>query len=257
MRNVLAIARRELGAYFDSPLAYVVVPIYVVLVGGFALWFDDVFALGTVTLRGVFFWSGVFLLLFAPAVTMRLFAEERRSGSLELLVTLPIREEELVAGKYLAALGLVAVAVACTAGYALMMAWLGTPPATGPAAPAWVRMFTETSLDWGPTLGGYLGLLLMGAALAAVGTAASSLTGNQIVAFLLAVAVSVFPWSIGLFLDRVPVALQPLAQYVAFSFHFENLARGVIDSRDFVYWGGVTGLFLHLAVFTLQRRRFA
>lgn len=257
MQNVLAIARRELGAYFDSPLAYVVVPIYVVLVGGFALWFDDVFALGTVTLRGVFFWSGVFLLLFAPAVTMRLFAEERRSGSLELLVTLPIREEELVAGKYLAALGLVAVAIACTFGYALMMAWLGTPPATGPAAPALVRMFTDTALDWGPTLGGYLGLVLMGAALAAVGTAASSLTGNQIVAFLLAVAVSVFPWSIGLFLDRVPVALQPLAQYLAFTFHFENLARGVLDTRDFVYWGGATALFLHLAVFTLQRRRLA
>lgn len=257
MQNVLAIARRELGAFFDSPLAYVVVPIYVVLVGAFALWFDDVFTRDAVSLRSVVFWSSVWLLLLVPAVTMRLFAEERRTGSLELLVTLPLREEELVLGKYLAALALVGVAVGATFGYALMMAWLGLPPVSGPAAPAALRLFTDTQLDWGPALGGYLALLLMGAALAAIGTAASALTSNQIVAFLLAVVVSVIPWSLGLFLDRVPAELVPLAQAASFGVHVDNLARGVLDSRDFVYWGGVCGLFLHLAVWTLQRRRLS
>jgi ABC-2 type transport system permease protein len=237
MNNVLAIARRELGAYFDSPLAYFVVPVYAVLVGGFALWFDDVFAAGTVTLRGVFFWSAVFLVLLVPAITMRLFAEERRTGSIEILVTLPVTEGELVLGKYLAAVALVAVAVATTLTYAFTMAWLGVPDAVG-GPPTVVRLFTETGLDYGPAACGYLGLVLLGAALAAIGTAASSLTSNQIVAFLLALVISIFP-------------------YVTFDYHFDNLARGVIDTRNLVFWGSVAAVSLHVAVFNLERRRLA
>lgn len=257
VQNVLAITRRELGAYFDTPLAYFVVPIFGLLVGGFALWFDDVFAAGSVNLRGVFFWSGIFLLLLMPAVTMRVFAEEKRTGTLELLVTLPLSESELVAGKFLAAFLVGAVAVASTFGYPLMMAVLGTLPAGTDAAPLFVRVFTETSLDWGPAACGYLGLLLEAAALAAIGVAMSAFTSNQVVAFLLSLVVSVFPYVIGLFLERVPEAVLPLAQYVSFSYHFENLARGVLDSRDFVYWGGLVGLSLHTAVWTLERRRLA
>jgi ABC-2 type transport system permease protein len=257
VQNVLAIARRELGAYFDSPLAYFIVPIYVLLVGGFALWFDDVFAAGTVTLRGVFFWSGLFLLLLVPAVTMRLFAEERRTGSIELLTTLPLTESELVAGKYLAALVMVAVALASTLPYPLMFAVLGLPPAGDDVAPTLLRIFTETNLDWGPALGGYFGLFLLGAALAALGTAASSVTSNQIVAYLLAVVLSVFPWVAGMFLDKVPADVLPLVQYLTFTFHFDNLARGVLDTRDFVYWGALVGLCLHIAVWSLERRRLA
>lgn len=257
MSNILTIARRELGAYFDSPLAYVIVPIYVLLVGGFALWFDDVFAAATVSLRGVFFWSGLFLLLLVPAVTMRLFAEERRTGSIELLATLPLTETELVAGKYLAAVVLVALALAATFTYPIMFAVLGVPPAGDDAAPTFLRVFSETNLDWGPALGGYLGLWLLGAALAAIGTAASSITSNQIVAYLLAVLVSVFPWVAGLVLDTVPPAILPVVQYLTFTYHFDNLARGVFDTRDLVYWGGLIGLCLHFAVWTLERRRLA
>ena len=258
MTNVLAITRRELGAYFDSPLAYFVVPVYVVLVGGFALWFDDLFAAGTASLRGVFFWSAVFLVLLVPAITMRLFAEERRTGSLEILVTLPITEGELVLGKYLAALGLVGVAVATTLPYALTVAWLGTPAiAATDAPPMFVRAFTETGLDFGPAACGYLGLLLLGAALAAIGTAASSLTSNQIVAFLLSLVLSLFPYVTGFFLERVPESLLPLVQHLSFETHFNNLARGVIDSRNLLFWGSVIGLSLHVAVFSLERRRLS
>lgn len=256
VQNVLAITRRELGAYFDTPLAYFAIPVYAVLVGAFALWFDDVFAVGSVTLRGVFFWSGLFLLLLMPAVSMRLFAEERRTGTLELLVTLPLTEAELVAGKFLAAAVVGAVAVASTVGYPLMMAILGAGEAAG-GAPLLLRVLTDTSLDWGPALCGYLGLLLEVAALAALGTAASSVTGNQIVAFLGALLVGVFLYVVGLFLDRVPAELLPLFQYVSFTYHFDNLARGVLDTRDFVYWGGLCGLFLHSAVYSLERRRLA
>jgi ABC-2 type transport system permease protein len=258
MTNVLAIARRELGAYFDSPLAYFVVPVYVVLVGGFALWFDDIFAAGTVALRGVFFWAAIFLVLLVPAITMRLFAEERRTGSLEILVTLPITEGELVLGKYLAAMSLVAVAVGTTLPYAFTMAWLGTPSiAAEDAPPRLVRLFTDTGLDYGPALCGYFGLLLLGSALAAIGTAASSLTSNQIVAFLLALVVSMFPYATGFFLERVPQDLLPLVQYLSFETHFNNLARGVIDSRNLIFWGSVAALSLHVAVFSLERRRLS
>lgn len=258
MTNALAIARRELGAYFDSPLAYFVVPVYVVLVGGFALWFDDLFAAGTVSLRGVFFWAAIFLVLLVPAITMRLFAEERRTGSLEILVTLPITEGELVLGKYLAALSLVAVAVATTLPYAITLAWLGTPAVAAEDAPPFlVRMLTETGLDFGPAACGYLGLLLLGAALAAIGTAASSLTSNQIVAFLLALVVSMFPYATGFFLERVPQGILPLVQYLSFETHFNNLARGVVDTRALVFWGSVAALSLHVAVFSLERRRLS
>lgn len=258
MNNVLAIARRELGAYFDSPLAYFVVPVYVVLVGTFALWFDDLFAAGTVSLRGMFFWGAIFLMLLVPAITMRLFAEERRTGSLEILVTLPITEGELVLGKYLAAVMLVAVTVATTLPYAFAFAWLGTPEVAGDDAPPMiVRAFTETGLDFGPAICGYLGLILLGSALAAIGTAASSLTSNQIVAFLLALVISIVPFAIGFFLERVPTSVLPLVQYLAFETHFNNLARGVVDTRNLLFWGSVAALFLHVAVYSLERRRLS
>ncbi len=256
MRNVLAIARRELGAYFDSALAYVIVPIYVVLVGGFALWFDDVFASGVVSLRSVFFWSALFLVLLVPAITMRLFAEEYRTGSIELLSTFPITEGELVLGKWLAAVALVGVGIACTWTYAATLAVLGVPE-VGSGANALVRLVNESGLDPGEVACGYLGLLLLGGAIAGIGTAASALTSSQIVAFLAALLTSLFPFALGSFLDRVPTALVPLAQYLALTTHFSNLARGVIDLRDVAYCASVAALGLHVAVYALQRRRLS
>ncbi len=256
MKTTLAIMRRELGAAFDQPFAYFLVPIYGLLVGGFSLWFDDVFAAGTASMRGVFFWAGFFLLVLVPALTMRVFAEEKRSGTLEILATLPISEAELVLGKFFAAFALVGLLVASTLGYPLMLAWLSTPATLGEgAAPALLRMFSECGLDWGPVLGGYMGLLLLGSALTAIGLASSASTSNPIIAFLVALALTTFPFVLGLFLDRVPTPLLPLLQYGSFSYHFDSLARGVIDLRDLVFWGGLTGLGLHTAVWLLERRR--
>lgn len=257
MRNVFAIARRELGAYFDSPLAYVIVPIYVLLVGGFALWFDDVFAAGVVSLRSVFFWSALFLVLLVPAITMRLFAEEYRTGSIEMLATLPIRESELVLGKFLAALVLVAVGILCTLSYPISLAVLGVPATAASDSPWIVRVINESGLDLGEVLCGYLGLFLLGAAIAGIGTGISALTSSQIVAFLGALVVSLFPFVLGMFLDKVPPDLVPIAQYLALDYHFDNLARGVIDSRGLVFFGTFAGLGLHVAIYSLERRRLA
>ena len=238
MRNVMAIFRREFAAYFDSPLAYIIVPVFLGLVGGFSLFFQDILAGGVASMRPVFFWCAVFFLLLIPGVTMRLFAEEQRTGSIEMLITLPISEGEMVLGKYLAALALMTLALALTVTYPITLAQLG-------------------ELDWGPVMGGYLGLFLLGAAFTAIGTAASAMTRSQVVAFLIAVVVCLLPFASGFALSRVPEAALPVVQYLSFDYHFDNLARGVIDSRNLLYYASVVALFLHLAVFSLERRRLS
>jgi ABC-2 type transport system permease protein len=238
LRNVYAIFRREFASQFDSPLAYIIVPVFLGLVAAFVLWFQDIFAGGVVNLRPVFFWSAVFFLLLLPAVTMRLFAEEKRTGSLELLVTLPISEAECVLGKYLSALALMLVALLLTAAYPITLAVLG-------------------QVDPGPVLGGYLGLALLGAAFTAIGTAASAATSNQVVAFLLALVLCLIPFATGFFLQQVPAGLLPVVQYISFDYHFNNLARGVIDTRNLVFYVAVVALGLHVATFALEHRRLS
>ncbi len=236
MLNVLAVFRRELTSSFDSPLAYIVVPVFLGLVATFVLWFQDIFAQGVVSLRTFFFWSSLFFVVLVPAITMRLFAEERRTGSLELLITLPMSETQVVLGKYLSALALLAVALLLTATYPVSMAILG-------------------DLDWGPVVGGYLGLVLLGAALCGIGTAASALTSNQVVAFLLAMVLCLLPFATGFFLHKVPAVALPVVQYLSFDYHFNNLARGVLDSRDLIYFLSVGAMGLAVAVLALRHGR--
>jgi ABC-2 type transport system permease protein len=236
MNNVLTIFRREFAGYFDSPLAYIVIPVFLGLVGGFSLYFQDILAAGVASMRPVFFWSAVFFLLLIPAVTMRLFAEERRTGSIEMLSTLPVTEAEMVLGKFLAALSLMTGALLLTLTYPVTLAQL-------------------SDIDLGPVAGGYLGLFLLGASFTAIGTAASAMTRNQVVAFLIALVICLVPFASGYALQQVPAALLPMVQYLSFEYHFNNLSRGVIDSRNLLFYGSVIALFLHLAVFSLERRR--
>lgn len=238
MQNVLAIFRRELASTFDSPLAVIVVPAFLAIVGGFSLFFQDLLAGGQASLRSVFFWSATAFLLLIPAVTMRLFAEEKRTGSLELLVTLPVSEAEVVLGKYFAALALILLALGLTFTYPLTLLVLGDP-------------------DPGPLVGGYVGLALLGAAFCAIGTAASAMTSNQVISFLLALLVGLLPFASGYALGQVPAAVLPVVQYLSFEYHFNNLARGVLDTRDLLFYLSVVGLFLHVAVSALERRRLS
>jgi len=238
MRNILAIAQREFASYFHSPLAYFVVPVFLGLVGIFSLYFQDIFATGIASMRVVFFWSAIFEVLLIPALTMRLFAEERRTGSIELLATLPVTEAQMVLGKYIAAMGLIGLSLLLTLTYPLTLSEL-------------------TDLDIGPIIGGYLGLFLLASSFAAIGIAASAMTRNQVVAFLVALVFCMVPFAMGFALGRVPSDILPVVQYLAFDTHFKNLARGVIDSRDVVYYLSIVALFLHLAVFSLERRRLS
>ena len=236
MHNVLITLQRELISYFNSALAFVVIPVFLLMVGGFSLYFQDFFAAGILDMRSIFFWCAVSFLLLIPAFSMRAFAEEIRTGSIELLVTMPIRDEELVLGKFFSVFAVVCFSLLLTLSYPLTLSELG-------------------AMDWGPIIGGYIGLALLGAALSAIGIAASASTQSQVISFLLAFGVSVVPFAMGYVLTSVPVDLLPVVQYLSFDYHFSNLAKGVIDSRNLIFYGSVVAFALHFAVFQLEQRR--
>ncbi|HEX9750509.1 MAG TPA: ABC transporter permease [candidate division Zixibacteria bacterium] len=236
LSNTLTFAQKELRSLFNSAVAYVILTLFLLIAG----WFfsSGLFLVGEADMRDLFsVVIPITFLFFVPAITMRTIAEERKSGTLELLVTLPVHDVEIVLGKFLAALGLLAAALLLTFAYPLTLTMLGDP-------------------DGGALIGGYLGLLLMGGSYLAIGLFTSGLTQNQIVAFITGFVV-IF----GLFmLDKVlpffPGGVASVLQYLSSSYHFENLARGVIDTRDVIYYLSIMTLFLFLSVRTLESRRW-
>jgi ABC-2 type transport system permease protein len=232
MRNILTIARRELKAYFNSPIAYIVVCAFL-LISGY-LYFNTVFLVGQSSLRSFFTMTPLLLVIFAPAVAMRLISEELRSGTLELLTTMPIRDHEVILGKFIAALAVIGAALAMTLSYAFTIAAIG-------------------ELDWGPVIGGYLGLVLCAAALIAVGLMTSSWTRNQIVAFIFALMICLALWLFDKITFFVPTGLAGLFQFLSIDYHFQNVARGVIDSRDLLYYLSLTTVALFASVRSLSR----
>jgi ABC-2 type transport system permease protein len=236
VRAAWAIAGKEFRGAFASPIAYAWLAVF----AGFTSWFffRGFFVLGLATMRGFFGlapWALVFLL---PALTMRLWSEERRLGTLEVLLTWPVREREAVAGKFLGGLGLLAVSLAATLPLAATVFALGDP-------------------DPGPVLAGYLGLLLFGAAGLAIGSYASALTENQIVAYIAGVALTFALFVAGedFVLVAAPGPLVPVLSAVGLGARFWSIGRGVVDSRDVLYFLAVTLFFLHLTVRRLEESR--
>lgn len=236
MNTIRVIAKREIAGYFSSPIAYVFLTTYVVLAT--FLFFRVFFLVGQADLRPFFLLMPWVFLFYVPAVSMGKWAEERRQGTLELLLTLPIADRDVVLGKFFAGLMLVASALLATLPMAVTVAWLG-------------------KLDWGATLGGYCGLLLLGGVYLAVGLAISSLTHNQIIAFIGTVVVCFVLLVLGepLFTVALPGPLVPLVQYLGLNFHFTSMERGVFDSRDLVYLLSVTAFALWINYRIIQRRR--
>lgn len=235
MSATLAITKRELRTYFNSPVAYIVVTVFMLLAG--YLFFNTLFIEKQAEMRGYFGLAPMLFTFIIPAMTMRLIAEEKGSGTLELLITMPVRDWEVVVGKFLAALGMLAVLLALTLVYAITLASIGP-------------------VDNGPTFGGYLGLLLMGGAYVAIGVMASSFTRNQIVAFILAFAISFALYLFGRIVQIVPESLQPIVAFLSMDGHFESISRGVIDSRDVVYYLSVMAVSLVIATVSLESRRW-
>jgi len=235
MTAALAIWRREFRAYFNSPVAYFVIVVFLALVG--ALFFIPFFTQDRVSMRSFFGLVPFLFVFFAPAITMRLVAEERRSGTIELLITLPVRDVDVIVGKFLAALSLLLVALILTLPYAVTISFFGP-------------------LDWGPVWGGYLGLVLLGSAYLSLGLMASSFTENQIVAFVVALFLSMFFLMVDNFVAYLPSAMVEWVEYLSFGKHFDNAARGVIDTRDVVFYLSFIVLCLFLAFRSLESRRW-
>ncbi len=235
MTPTLAIAKREIRTYFNAPVAYIVVSVYMLLAG--YLFFSTLFIEKQAEMRSYFNLVPMLFTFIIPAITMRLIAEEKSSGTLELLVTMPVREWEIVVGKFLAAMALLGTLIGLTMIYAVTLSFLGP-------------------IDKGPTYGGFFGLALMGGAFVAIGIMASSLTRNQIVAFILAFAISFGLYLCGRIVQIVPESLQPVVAFLSVDGHFEGISRGVIDTRDVLYYLSVMAVGLVVATVSLESRRW-
>ncbi len=233
MSEAWILARKELRAYFDSPVAYVVLSLFLLLTG----WFfsTGLFLENVASVRRVFDYVPFFFLFFIPAITMSTFAEERRSGTIELLLTLPVRDWQVIVGKLLAVSVFVATAIAATLVYAVTVASLG-------------------DIDFGATVGGYLGLVLLGISCGAIGIFASSLTRNQIVAFIIGFGIIFVLYLVDKVTDFVPGSLATVLQYLGTDFHYRNLLRGVIDTRDILYYVSLTVFAGLCTAYSLARR---
>ena len=234
MHNIMVSARREFKSYFDSPVAYIVLTFFLIITGYFFT--SNLFLANQADLRTLWGIVPLLFVFFIPAISMRLLADEKKSGTIELLYTYPIKDSEIVVGKYLAALGLLGVVLVCTLFYAFTIASLG-------------------NIDTGQTVAGYVGLVLMAAAYLAIGVFASSVTDNQIVAFILALFISFFFFIADKILFFLPSGLAGVFEYLGIEYHFQNVARGVIDTRNLLYFASVIFFALLLASHALSRRR--
>jgi ABC-2 type transport system permease protein len=252
--KIWPIFKKEMRLYFTSPVAWVIITMFLLIAGYF---FYSIFAFYTLAsmqsamnpqmarelnvtdsvLRPLFSNVSVILLLLMPLITMRLFAEERRSGTIELLLTYPVRDGAVLVGKYLAALALYAIMLALTLLY-----------------PGIVMYFAR--VEWGPLLTGYLGLLLMGATFLAVGIFASSVTENQIVAAIITFGTLLLLWVVGWSAEYVGGPWGRVLSHLSILEHFDTFARGVLDTKDVIFYLDVTIVALFLTLRSLETRRW-
>ncbi len=234
MQGAKLIAKKELAGYFSTPIGYIVISVFLVIAG--FLFFSTFFLYGQAELRGYFELLPILFAFVIPAITMRLFAEERNTGSFEMLLTLPLATVQVVIGKIMAATVFAAIMIAPTVVYAISIAFVG-------------------SLDIGPVVGGYLGAVLLAAAYASIGVFASSMTKNQIIAFIIGFAICIVLSLITKFLYFVSPKLVSLFEYISADFHFQNIARGVVDTRNIIYFASIIILASMGSIYQLEVRR--
>lgn len=242
MRTTLIVARRELAAYFATPVAYVFIVIFLVMLGALTFAVGNFFDRGQADLAPLFTFLPWLYLLLIPAITMRLWAEERRAGTIELLLTLPVAMWQAVAGKFLAAWAFAAIALALTFPMVITVNVLGTP-------------------DNGVILAGYAGALLIAGCYLAIGAALSATTRNQVIAFVLATAVcfvfTVFgsPVVAGFLADAIPADVLEAARRISLIGRYESITRGVIALRDLVFFATFIGFWLYANAVIVDLRK--
>ena len=241
MQYVWTICKREMNAFFDSLMAYIILVVFLGL-SGFFTWLSgsgDIFFVGQASLAtffGVAYWT---LFFFIPAITMKMIAEEEKAGTLELLATKPISDFQIVAGKWLATWLLIVFALVLTLPYYITVANLGP-------------------IDHGQVVSGYLALLLVSAVYTSIGIFASSLTSNQIVAFIAALFIGLFFQILfGQMASIMPDLLADAVNYLSLNRHFQTLSRGVIGLSNLIYFLTLTVLGFVMATLTLKRRSWA
>jgi ABC-2 type transport system permease protein len=237
MHAIWVISKREFNSFFDSLVSYIFIVVFLGI-SGFFTWLlgSDIFLIGQATLQPFFSIAYFSLFFFIPALTMRMVAEEKRIGTIELLLTKAVSDWQVILGKFIACLVLIAVALFLT-------------------LPYYITVWSLGPIDHGAVWCGYLGMILMSMAYIAIGIFASSITNNQIVAFLLALLIGVFFLIIfdvlsGSFTGTIGQVLN----YLSMSTHFDSISRGVIDSRDLFYFLSITFLGLMLAESSLSKR---
>jgi ABC-2 type transport system permease protein len=242
MRNVGIVLRRELASYFATPVAYVFIIIFLVLTSAFTFYLGNLYERGQADLTPFFTFHPWLYLFLIPAISMRLWAEERKSGSIELLMTQPITLWDAVLGKFLAAWAFAGLALALTFPLWITVAYLGEP-------------------DNGAILAAYVGSFLMAGGFLAIGSCMSALTRNQVIAFILAVVacfvflLAGFPLVLDVFRAWAPQALVNAIASLSFLTHFESISKGVIDLRDLLYFGMLIAFFLIATSITLEVRK--
>ncbi len=234
MKNKIHIFKKEFKGYFISPIAYIVISVFLILSGWF--FFSTFFLYNQAELRGFFNLLPVLTAFIIPAVTMRLFSEEFNTGSYELLLTMPVSEMDIIVGKFLAASAFVAVMMLPTLSYAIFISFIG-------------------ELDWGPVIGGYIGAVLLGSAFCSIGLFASSLTRNQIIAFIIGMSVCFILSLLDKMLFFLPESAIGVLQFLGADFHFQNISKGILDSRDILYFLSVCFVMLYSTNLVIQEKK--
>lgn len=232
MQNILTIAGRQFRSYWNGPMAYIVLALVLAALGWF--FWGPFFLYDQASVRQMFFWVGILSGFAAPALSMGLLADEKRQGTIELLITLPVRDHEVVLGKFLGVLGLYGVLALLTIPYPIAVAQFGP-------------------LEAAPVMTGYLALFLQGGAMLAIGLMASSFTENQVVAFFVSLTITM----ILVLIDKQAALLPGALQWFAFGTHSGPMERGVIDLRDVVFFLSIIALCLGITFRSLESRRWS
>ena len=236
MFNLKTIYLKELKSYFNSPMAYIFLVIFALINGYFFT--RTFFLFNQSDMRSLFNIIPLVYLFFIPAITMSLIAREKNLGTMEVISTLPLKEIEFVVGKFLAAFTLVLTGLIVTLIHFITLSQVGT------------------NVDYGAVFTGYLGLALAGALYSSIGTFASSVTDNQVISFIIGIFIVLVFFLLDKMLMFVPISITGLIQYLSVDYHLSNISRGVIDSRNLIYFGSVIVFFLFTTIQVLNIRKW-
>lgn len=233
--KIYVLFKKELMSYFNSPIAYIFIGVFLVM--GNWLFFKSFFLAGETSMRSYFELLPWIFLFLCPAITMRLWSEEKKSGTIEFLLTLPVTDWQVVWGKFLGALAFLAISLVLTFSLPITVAALG-------------------NVDWGPIIGSYLGALFLGGSYLSLGLFISSLTKNQIIAFVLGLVACFGFFIVGtdFVLMGAPQFATPVLSFLGLGNHFNNIAKGVIDTKDLIYYFSFIFIFLWLNARTIESR---